>query len=94
MALVLFCDALLEYTRVAWQINGGSGFIVDDWLSDYFARAKTLDLRTGARAAGCVTSATASSRHGKRDSPCTTAGDGALGAVSGGRAEFLDHRGY
>jgi alkylation response protein AidB-like acyl-CoA dehydrogenase len=49
MALVLACDALLECARVASQINGGSGFIVDHWLPDYFARAKALDLRTGGR---------------------------------------------
>jgi alkylation response protein AidB-like acyl-CoA dehydrogenase len=49
MALLLACDALLECVRVASQINGGTGFIVDHWLPDYFARAKALDLRTGGR---------------------------------------------
>jgi len=49
MALLIACDALLECARVASQINGGTGFIVEHWLPDYYARAKALDLRTGGR---------------------------------------------
>lgn len=54
MALLIACDAAMECARVASQINGGTGFIIEHWLPDYFARVKAVDLRTGGRPARLV----------------------------------------